>query len=111
MKVTRFVWLAVLLLVVALVVACGSSKPDRVTVKREAQLYVLEYDADGDPLMRELGRLPQGTVCNYKGISEGAGEVWVSVAGCTLEGTNYGDGLVGPEQLEETEQLYDLLGK
>ena len=111
MKGTRLVCLAMLLLVVALLVACGSSKPDKVTVKREAQLYVLEYDADGDPVMRELGRLPQGTVCTYKGISEGTGEVWVSVAGCTLGDTNYGDGLISPEQLEEREQLYDLLGK
>lgn len=94
-----------------LLVACVPQAPSQVTLARDAALYVQEFDADGDPVERQVGTVPKGAVCTYRNASVAAGEAWVAVADCTLNGQDYGDGLIGVEAFEERETLYKIISQ
>jgi hypothetical protein len=102
------IFLTVLALIFMLV-ACAPQAPKQVTLEYDATLYVREWDADGDPVERPVGTVPKGAVCTYANVSVAAGEAWVAVEKCTLNGQDYGDGLIGVEMFKERETLYKIL--
>jgi hypothetical protein len=108
----------ILFLICASLAACGSKeKPDTskklatLTLERDAPLVEQAYDADGDPVIRQVGSVPKGATCSFDGKSvwEGSDQgLYAAVQDCTLNGVNHGSGAVSIERFVETDELRKL---
>ena len=92
-----------------LLAACGSGKPDKVTVDGyDAELVVFD-ESSGQAVRTQIGTVPAGATCDCVDAWSGAGEAWVSVKNCTLAGQDYGSGLIPVESCKERDQLYSYI--